>query len=122
MLEVKDEDGNTFITEEEYAEAVAEVDNGLKFEQGKFSTQSDLSFLEVDAIDQVVEDLMEEYDIDRKAAVDCIFTGIFLVFPPLWKPEFFLYVWKLDCHGSSDAVAVRLYLPSVLRGGNQLVP
>ena len=36
MLEVKDEDGNTFITEEEYAEAVAEVDNGLKFEQGNF--------------------------------------------------------------------------------------
>ena len=80
MLEVKDEDGNTFITEEEYAEAVAEVDNGLKFEQGKFSTQSDLSFLEVDAIDQVVEDLMEEYDIDRKAAEDRVYNNGYRIY------------------------------------------
>ena len=50
MLEVKDENGETFITQEEYDEAVAEVDAGLKFKEGKFSTESDLSFLEVDAI------------------------------------------------------------------------
>ena len=80
MLEVKDEDGNTFITEEEYAEAVAEVDNGLKFEQGEFSTQSDLSFLEVDAINQVVEELMEEYDIDRKAAEDRVYNNGYRIY------------------------------------------
>ena len=36
MREVKDQDGNPFITEEEYNEAVAEVEAGLKFDQGEF--------------------------------------------------------------------------------------
>ena len=68
MLEVTDENGNTYITQEQYDAAVAEVDEGLKFEEGTFTARGDLSFLEVEAIDQVVEDMMEEYDIDKEAA------------------------------------------------------
>ena len=80
MLEVKDENGETFITQEEYDEAIAEVEEGLKFEQGEFSTTSDLSFLEQAAIDQAVEDLMNEYDIDRKAAEDRIYNNGYKIY------------------------------------------
>ena len=68
MLEVKDENGETFITQEEYDKAIAEVDEGLKFKEGKFAGNSDLSFLEQEAINQVIEDMMEEYDLKYDAA------------------------------------------------------
>ncbi len=80
MLEVKDENGETFITQEEYDKAIAEVDKGLKFKQGDFSTESDLSFLEQDAIDQVVEDLMEEYDIDKEAAEARVYNNGYRIY------------------------------------------
>lgn len=61
MLEVKDENGNTYITQEQYDEAVAEVDAGLNFKQGEFTNSSDLSFLEVEAINEVIEDMRARY-------------------------------------------------------------
>lgn len=80
MLEVKDENGETFITQEEYDKAVAEVDAGLKFKQGQFSTTSDLSFLEKAAIDQVVEDLMEEYDLDKEHAENRVYNNGYKIY------------------------------------------
>ena len=80
MLEVKDQDGNTFITQEQYDQAVAEVDAELKFEEGEFATQSDLSFLEKAAIDQVVQDLMEEHGIDEKAAEDRVYNNGYRIY------------------------------------------
>ena len=80
MLEVKDENGVPFITQEEYDEAIAEVDAGLKFKQGEFASSSDLSFLEQDAINQVVEDLMEEYDIDREAAEARVYNNGYKIY------------------------------------------
>ena len=80
MLEVKDENGVPFITQEEYDTAVAEVDNGLEFKEGNFTARSDLSFLEVEAINQVVKDLMEKYDIDKKAAEDRVYNNGYRIF------------------------------------------
>lgn len=80
MREVKDQEGNPFITEEEYNEAVAEVEAGLKFDQGEFSTESDLSFLEQEAIDEIVEDLMEEYDIDREHAENRVYNNGYKIY------------------------------------------
>lgn len=80
MLEVKDENGNTFITQEEYDAAVAEVDAGLNFKEGKFTERSDLSFLEVEAIDEAVEDLMEKYEIDKKAAEDRVYNNGYKIY------------------------------------------
>ena len=80
MLEVEDENGVPFITQEEYDEAVAEVDEGLKFKQGKFSSTSDLSFLEQAAIDQVVEDMMEEYDIDKEHAEARVYNNGYRIY------------------------------------------
>ena len=80
MLEVKDENGETFITQEEYDEAVAEVDAGLKFEKGEFDNSSDLSFLEVEAIDEVIEDMMEKYEIDREAAETRVYNNGYKIY------------------------------------------
>lgn len=80
MLEVKDENGVPFITQEEHDKAVAEVEAGLKFKQGDFSNKSDLSFLEQDAINQVVEDLMEEYDIDREHAEARVYNNGYKIY------------------------------------------
>ena len=80
MLVVKDQDGNTFITQEQYDEAVAEVDAGLKFKEGEFSATSELSFLEVDAIDQVIEDMMEEYDMNYDAAKARVYNNGYKIY------------------------------------------
>ena len=80
MLEVKDENGNTFINQEQYDEAVAEVDAGLKFKKGNFSNSSDLSFLEVEAINEVVEDMMEKYDLDQKAAEARVYNNGYKIY------------------------------------------
>ena len=80
MLEVKDENGNTYITQEQYDEAVAEVDAGLNFKQGEFTNSSDLSFLEVEAINEVIEDMMEKYDIDRDAAENRVYNNGYKIY------------------------------------------
>ena len=80
MLEVKDENGTPFITQEEYNQAITEVDKGLKFKQGDFSDQTDLSFLEVEAIHQVVNDLMEEYGMDREAAETRVYNNGYKIY------------------------------------------
>lgn len=80
MLVVEDENGQTFITQEEYDKAVAEVDKGLKFKEGEFSSKSDLSFLEVDAINQVISDMMEEYDIDYDAAYARVYNNGYKIY------------------------------------------
>ena len=80
MLTVTDENGQTFINQEQYDEAVKEVDEGLAFKEGKFSSTSDLSFLEVDAINQVIEDMMEEYDMDRDAAKTRVYNNGYKIY------------------------------------------
>ena len=80
MLTVTDENGKTFINQEQYDEAVKEVDEGLAFKEGKFSSTSDLSFLEVDAINQVIEDMMEEYDMDRDAAKTRVYNNGYKIY------------------------------------------
>ena len=80
MLIVTDENGQTFINQEQYDEAIAEVDKGLAFKEGKFSAKSDLSFLEVDAIDQVIEDMMEEYGIDYDAAYARVYNNGYKIY------------------------------------------
>ena len=80
MLEVEDENGVPFITQEEYDAAIAEVDEGLKFEQGNFTEKSDLSFLEVEAINEVIEDLMEEHDIDYDRAYTMVYNNGYKIY------------------------------------------
>lgn len=80
MLEVEDENGVPFITQEEYDAAIAEVDEGLKFKQGNFSEKSDLSFLEVEAINEVIEDLMEEHDVDYERAYTMVYNNGYRIY------------------------------------------
>ena len=80
MLEVKDENGVPFITQEEYDAAIAEVDEGLNFKEGNFSEKSDLSFLEVEAIKEVIQDLMEEYDVDYERAYAMVYNNGYRIY------------------------------------------
>ena len=80
MLEVKDENGVTYITQEEYDKAIEELENGLKFKEGKFASDSDLSFLEVEAINQVIEELMEKHKIDRDRARAMVYNNGYKIY------------------------------------------
>ena len=80
MLTVTDENGQTFINQEQYDEAIKEVDEGLAFKEGKFSETSDLSFLEVEAINEVIDDMMEEYDMDEAAAKARVYNNGYKIY------------------------------------------
>ena len=55
-------------SEEEYNNAVAEVENGLNFKQGANVSKTSYSYHTAAAIKQVVEDLMEEKEITKETA------------------------------------------------------
>lgn len=55
-------------SEEEYNNAVAEVENGLNFKQGANVSKASYSYHTAAAIKQVVEDLMEEKEITKETA------------------------------------------------------
>ncbi len=61
-----------YITDDQYNEAVAEVDNGLHFQKGDgASVTTDVSYVTAAAIDQIIDQwlsLEENKDADRKAA------------------------------------------------------
>ena len=60
------------ITEEEYNSAKEEVEAGLKFEQGKTTTNVSMSYLARAAFNQVVKDYAKEKEIDEKTAASLI--------------------------------------------------
>ena len=61
-------------SEEDYNNAIAEVDAGLKFEKGD-TTMDVLSFHTELAIEQVIEDYMEEKDCTREFAENYVYAG-----------------------------------------------
>ena len=63
------------ITEEEYNVAVAEVEEGLKFEKGNTSSGSAMSYLARAALNQVISQFAEEKDIDIDVAKTMIEGG-----------------------------------------------
>ena len=61
-------------SEEDYNNAIAEVDAGLKFEKGNTATEI-LSFHTELAIEQVIEDYMEEKECTRDFAKNYVYSG-----------------------------------------------
>ena len=57
-----------YITNEQYDEAVKEVEEGLKFERGTIAIQSNMSYHTSAAVNQVIEYLMEEKDLSYEMA------------------------------------------------------
>ena len=57
-----------YITNEQYDEAVAEVDNGLHFENGDASTTTEVSYVVEAALDQLVDQIMEEKGMNQSLA------------------------------------------------------
>ena len=52
------------ITDEEYENAKAEVEEGIKFEQGETSTGSSMSYFARAALNQIIEQYAKEKDVD----------------------------------------------------------
>ena len=67
------------ITDEEYQTAVAKVDNGLPFEKGKV-TSNTYSYHTEAAINQIVNQLMEEKDLSSEAAYLYLCSGGFTIY------------------------------------------
>ena len=62
-------------SQEEYDAAIAEVDAGLKYQKGDISTSSSYSYHTEAAIDQVVEQVMEEKGISKQLAENYVYSS-----------------------------------------------
>lgn len=68
------------ITDEEYENAKAKVEEGLKFEKGEISTETSMSYLARAALNQVTEQYAKEKDIDIKSASTFIEGGGYQIY------------------------------------------
>lgn len=71
-----------YITDEQYEEAVKEVDAGLNFKQGEASSvTTDMSYHTAAAIDQILDQIMEENeDMSRSLAEMTLFSGGYKIY------------------------------------------
>lgn len=70
-----------YITEEQYAEAQKEVENGLPFKKGDgASVTVDLSYHTEAALDQIIEQIKEEKDMDQKMAELYLYSSGFHIY------------------------------------------
>lgn len=72
---VKELEGLTKITDEEYDKAIEEVEAGLKFKKGTTADSSNISYHTAAAIDQVATQLAEEKDVNYETARAMVFNG-----------------------------------------------
>lgn len=72
---VKELEGLTKITDEEYDKAMEEVDNGLKFKKGVIADTTTISFHTAAAIDEVARELAEEKDVNYETARSMVENG-----------------------------------------------
>lgn len=63
-----------------YNEAVAEVDAGLKFKEGEFDNNTQMTYHTAAAIDEVAQDLAEAKDVDYKMARNMLSTGGYRIY------------------------------------------
>lgn len=73
--DVKELEGLTKITDEQYEKAIEQVDKGLKFKKGGSADTSNISFHTAAAIDQVANEISKEKDVEYKTARDMVFSG-----------------------------------------------
>ena len=64
-----------FVNDEEYNEAIKDVDEGLKFKRGKLTSGQVYSYITECAVDEVVEQLMEEKGMSRDLAEITVYGG-----------------------------------------------
>ena len=73
--DVKELQGLTKITDEEYEKAFAQVEKGLKFKKGSTADTSNISYHTAAAIDQAATELAEKKEVNYKTARAMIFNG-----------------------------------------------
>ncbi len=73
--DVKELEGLTKITDEQYDKAIEEVEKGLKFKKGGAADTSSISFHTAAAIDEVARELAKEKDVAYDIARSMVFNG-----------------------------------------------
>ncbi len=68
------------LSNEEYQAALAEIDTGLKFEQGNTSTNTNQTYHTEAAINQITNELMEKYNWTEKEAKIHIYGGGYTIY------------------------------------------
>lgn len=70
-----------YITEEQYNEATTEVDNGLNFKNGDGSkVTTELSYQTEAAVNQIIEQMMEEKEMTREMAEITLYSGGYKIY------------------------------------------
>ena len=64
-----------YLTEEQYNEAISKVNEGLKFEKGELPTSTIKDYFVSSAVDQVVNELVEEKGMSSEYAKSRVFSG-----------------------------------------------
>lgn len=64
-----------YISKEEYDIAIAEVDNGLNFQNGETSPTIEVSYVVEAALDQLLDKLMEEKNMSQSMAETYLYSG-----------------------------------------------
>ena len=62
-------------SEQDYNDAIAEVDNGLNFQKGDVSTSSNYSYHTDAVLDQVINQVMEERNVTRPIAENYVYSS-----------------------------------------------
>ena len=68
------------LEEEQYNEAVAEVEEGLAFKEGNIIQKNSLSYHSEAAINQILDQMVEEKGLDRKAAEARLYGGGYKIY------------------------------------------
>lgn len=73
-----------YITNDQYDQAISEVDNGLQFKKGEAaSVTTDVTYLEEAAIDQILDQIMSESDnedMNRDTAEMLLYSGGYKIY------------------------------------------
>lgn len=65
----------SYITEEQYNEGIDEINEGFKFEKSEEAITSEVSYLVEAALDQVIDQLMEEKNMSKSLAETYTYSG-----------------------------------------------
>lgn len=69
-----------YISEEQYSQAISEVDNGLNFQKGDTSPTVTMSYQTEAALDQIIKQIMEEKNVNRQMAEMILYSGGYKIY------------------------------------------
>lgn len=69
-----------YITEEQYSQAISEVDNGLNFQNGDTQPTTTISYQTEAALEQIIKQIMEEKNVNKQMAEMILYSGGYKIY------------------------------------------